>query len=121
VGTVGDDTLTGTAANDVLIGGTGNDTLDGGGGTDRLSGGAGADIFVARNLDGTTTVIDFDGGEGDRLDVTGFGIANFAAFQGLLSAEGPGGHDTRITFDADTVMILEDIRLEDLVAAHVTL
>jgi Ca2+-binding RTX toxin-like protein len=121
VGTVGDDTLTGTAANDVIFAGTGNDTLDGGGGTDRLSGGAGADIFVARNLDGTTTVIDFDGGEGDRLDVTGFGIANFAAFQGLLSAEGPGGHDTRITFDADTVMILEDIRLEDLVAAHVTL
>ncbi|MDT8858435.1 VCBS domain-containing protein [Paracoccaceae bacterium Fryx2] len=121
VGTVGNDTLTGTAANDVIFAGTGADTLDGGGGTDRLSGGAGADIFVARNLDGTTTVIDFDGGEGDRLDITAFGIANFATFQALLSAEGPGGHDTRITFDVNTVMILEDIRLEDLVAAHVML
>jgi Ca2+-binding RTX toxin-like protein len=121
VGTVNNDTLTGTVANDVFFAGTGADTLDGGGGTDRLSGGAGADTFVARNLDGTTTVIDFNGGEGDRLDITAFDLADFATFEGLLSAEGPGGHDTRITFDADTVMILEDIRLDELVAAHVML
>ena len=121
IGTVGDDILIGTSFDDVIFAGTGNDTLDGGGGTDRLSGGAGADIFTLRNLDGTTTVIDFDGGEGDKLVVSDFGLADFTAFQSLLSAEGPGGHDTRITFDVDTVMILEDIRPDDLVAVHVIL
>jgi Ca2+-binding RTX toxin-like protein len=121
VGTVGDDTLTGTAANDVIFAGTGADTLDGGGGTDRLSGGAGADTFVARNLDGTTTVIDFDGAEGDKLDLTAFNLTDFAAFQALLSPEGPGGHDTSIAFDADTVMILEHVMPDDLIASHVIL
>ena len=121
IGTLGDDTLTGTAANDVIFAGVGNDTLDGGGGTDRLSGGAGADTFTLRNLDGTTTIIDFDGAEGDRLNVSDFSFANFASFQALLSSEGPGGHDTRITLDADTFVILENIAHDDLVVSHVTL
>jgi Ca2+-binding RTX toxin-like protein len=121
VGTVGDDTLTGTSANDVIFAGIGNDALNGGGGVDRLSGGAGADSFTLRNLDGTTTVIDFDGGEGDRLDVSEFSFADFASFEALLSAEGPGGHDIRITLDADTIVILENITSDDLVASHVIL
>ena len=121
IGTVGDDTLTGSAARDVIFAGTGDDALDGGGGTDRLSGGAGADIFTLRNLNGTTTVIDFDGAEGDRLNVSDFNFANFATFQALLTPEGPGGHDTRITLDADTFVILENITPDDLVASHVLL
>ena len=121
IGTLGDDTLTGTAANEVIFAGVGNDTLDGGGGTDRLSGGAGADTFTLRNLNGTTTIIDFDGAEGDKLNVSDFRFANFASFQALLTAEGPGGHDTRITLDADTFVILENITSGDLVASHVML
>jgi len=121
VGTVGDDTLFGTAADDVIFAGTGNDTLDGGGGNDRLSGGAGADTLTLRNLDGTTTIIDFDGGEGDRLDVSEFSFADFDTFSALLTLEGPGGHDTRITLDADTMVILENITPDDLVASHVML
>ena len=126
VGTVGDDALTGTAGNDVIFAGLGDDTLDGGGGTDRLSGGAGADTFTLRNLDGTTTIIDFSAGtglgtEGDVLDVSAFGLADFAAFMALASSEGPGNHDTRINLDGDTVVILQDVRLEELVASNVTL
>jgi VCBS repeat-containing protein len=121
IGTVGDDSMSGTTANDVIFAGTGNDTLDSGGGNDRLSGGAGADTFTLRNLDGTATVIDFDGAEGDRLNVSDFGFADFSTFQALLTAEGPGGHDTRITLDADTVVILENITPDDLVASHVML
>jgi Ca2+-binding RTX toxin-like protein len=124
IGTVGNDTLTGTAANDVIFAGTGDDNIDGGGGTDRLSGGAGADTFTFRNLDGTTTIIDFsagvgNGAEGDKLDVTAFGFADFDAFKAAAAPEGPGGHDTMITLDADTFVILEDIRLDDLVASNV--
>ena len=122
IGTLGDDTLSGTAASNVIFAGGGNDTVDGGGGTDRLSGGQGADVFTLRNLDGSTTIIDFTGAEGDRLDVSAFGFANgftFTDFQSLMSAEGPGGHDTRITMDADTVVILQNVTPDDLVASHV--
>ncbi|MFV0243486.1 MAG: VCBS domain-containing protein [Qingshengfaniella sp.] len=121
VGTIGDDTLTGTNANEVIFAGQGDDLLDGGGGTDRLSGGAGADIFALRNLDGTTTVIDFDGTEGDKLDVSDFSFADFSAFQAVTSPDGPGGHDTRIQLDADTVVILEGVKSTDLVASDVIL
>jgi VCBS repeat-containing protein len=121
IGTVGDDTLTGSSGDDVIFAGVGDDTLDGGGGTDRLSGGQGADTFTLRNLNGTTTIIDFDGAEGDRLNVSDFNFANFATFQALLTPEGPGGHDTRIALDADTVVILENITPDDLVASHVLL
>jgi hypothetical protein len=121
VGTVGDDALTGTSGNDVIFAGTGNDTLTMSEGDDRLSGGAGADLFVLRNVTGTTIVMDFNGNEGDRLDVSDFGFfpAFHVQFQGLISPEGPGGHDTRITLDADTVVILQNIRPDDLVASHV--
>ncbi|MCL1629536.1 VCBS domain-containing protein [Roseibaca sp. V10] len=121
VGTLGDDSLTGVRANDIIFAGVGDDALISSGGIDRLSGGAGADTFTLRNLDGTTTILDFDGGEGDRLDVSDFGLEDFADFAALLAPEGPGGHDTRITFDADTVMILEDIRPDELVPSHVIL
>ena len=87
-----------------------------------MSGGQGADVFTLRNLNGTTTIIDFTGAEGDRLDVSAFGFANgftFTDFQSLMSAEGPGGHDTRITMDADTVVILQNVTPDDLVASHV--
>ena len=121
IGTVGDDTLTGSSGDDVIFAGVGDDKLDGGGGTDRLSGGQGADTFTLRNLNGTTTIIDFDGAEGDRLNVSDFNFANFATFQALLTPEGPGGHDTRIALDADMVVILENITPDDLVASHVLL
>ena len=98
-----------------------NDTLDGGGVTDRLSGGAGAYTFTLRNLDGITMIIDFDGAEGDRLNVSDFGFADFATFCAFLTPEGPGGRDTRITQDTDTVVILENITPDDLVASHVIL
>jgi hypothetical protein len=124
IGTFGDDTLTGTDGIDVIFAGTGDDNIDGGGGTDRLSGGAGADTFTFRNLDGTTTIIDFsagdgNGAEGDKLDVKAFNFADFDAFKDAATADGPGGHDTMITLDADTFVILEDIRLDDLVASNV--
>lgn len=121
VGTTAADMLSGTAADDVIFAGTGNDTIDGGGGTDRLSGGSGADRFVVRGLAGTTTVIDFVQSEGDTLDVSAFGIADFTTFQGLLSQDGPGGHDLRLDLDADTVVIFDDLDTTALTATNVIL
>ncbi|MCF2872882.1 VCBS domain-containing protein, partial [Octadecabacter sp. G9-8] len=116
IGTTGDDDLSGTSDDDVIFAGTGDDTIDGGGGTDRISGGQGADIMTFRNLDGSTTVIDFDGAEGDRLDVSDFGFTDFAEFSAVVSADGPGGDDTRIDLDGDTVVILTDVSPDILTA-----
>ena len=97
VGTTGADTLTGTADAEVIFAGPGDDTIDGGGGADRLSGAQGADTFVVRDLAGTATIIDFDGGtgrvgdEGDQLDLSAFGFADFAAFEAAATPTGPGG------------------------------
>ncbi|MCF2873057.1 hypothetical protein L0664_18485, partial [Octadecabacter sp. G9-8] len=104
-----------------IFAGTGDDTIDGGGGTDRISGGQGANIMTFRNLDGSTTVIDFDGAEGDRLDVSDFGFTDFAEFSAVVSADGPGGHDTRIDLDGDTVVFLTDVSPDILTADHVIL
>jgi VCBS repeat-containing protein len=87
----GDDTLHGGAGNDLLVGGPGNDTLDGGAGNDVIDAGSGNDHIlvsaghdtvtlgegadtihidpsVLAGHDATTTVTDFNFGEGDILD-----------------------------------------------------
>ena len=116
-------TQIGTVGDDVIFAGTGNDTIDGAGGTDRLSGGQGADTFVFNDLGATTTVIDFEGGlgVGDQLDVSAFGFADFAAFQAVATASGPGGHDTLIQLDLDDSILLEDFDVADLNADDVIL
>jgi Ca2+-binding RTX toxin-like protein len=119
IGTVGEDTLTGTADRDVIFAGAGDDVLDAGGGTDRMSGGAGADTFTIRNLDGTTTIVDFDADEGDVIDLKAFGLADFDAFSAITFAEGPGGQDLRVALDYDTFLILEGVRLDDILTSNV--
>ena len=121
LGTSGADTLTGSVANDTIFGAAGQDTITGGGGMDRLSGGSGADQFIVQNLAGTATVIDFDGSEGDRLDLSAFGIPDFATLTLSVTAEGPGGHDSRIALDGDTFVILQGVEPDALVASHVIL
>ena len=66
----GVDTLYGGRGNDVLRGGGGNDRLVGDLGNDTLIGGAGADIFVYRQIDERTDVINDFGTGSDRIDVS---------------------------------------------------
>jgi hypothetical protein len=63
------DIFTGTNENDGLIGRSGNDRLVGGKGDDILSGGKGEDTFVLTNQ-GYDQIIDFNGFEGDILEVS---------------------------------------------------
>ncbi|NJK59015.1 MAG: calcium-binding protein [Oscillatoriales cyanobacterium SM2_1_8] len=66
-GPVGD-TLVGFDGNDSINGGPGNDVLAGSRGQDTLAGGPGADTFVFADIrDALDTIIDFNGGEGDRI------------------------------------------------------
>lgn len=100
LGQQGHDTLDGGAGNDHLWGGTGGDTLRGGGGADVFNFGRAVDSTArsdqevqaltgdARDSAGIDTIVDFNPGEGDVIDISridGFdpsrdGLSNNAAF-----------------------------------------
>ena len=80
----GADTLIGWDGDDTIVGGHGQDVLTGGGGDDVLTGGGGADTFktsveLSANLNnlnfglnvasGEDTITDFDGNQGDVLQI----------------------------------------------------
>ncbi len=68
-GDAGDDIIRGGQDNDVLYGGAGNDWLSGDRGSDTIYGGTGADIFHTWGDAGADRVMDFNYGEGDRVQV----------------------------------------------------
>ena len=109
VGTEGADTIIGTAEDEIFYAGLADDLLSGGGGADRLSGGAGADTFRIGDVAGEVTILDFDPGEDDILDLSAFGFTDFAQVQALLSPNDPGGNDARLALDSDTVVVLEGL------------
>ena len=111
VGTTGDDTLAGTTDNDIIFSGLGNDTIVGSPGTDRLAGGGGADIFVLSREDGVSTIIDFSPAEGDKVDLTNFGFANWADLQPSFSPS--IGNNTRLTLDFDTILYFDNMAYDD--------
>jgi Ca2+-binding RTX toxin-like protein len=98
-GSIYNDTLTGDAGANILFGGDGDDILNGGAGIDILTGGTGADTFVFGHGTNQDTVGDFVSGS-DKLDLTAFGFANFAAVQAATHDVGGnavidlGGGDT---------------------------
>ncbi|MDB2501265.1 calcium-binding protein [Planktomarina temperata] len=82
----GDDELYGGEGNDELIGGTGDDTLQAGSGNDFLTGGEGADTFIFKlGETGADTIRDFNLSEGDKLDLSSYGISTEAAAQSAMS------------------------------------
>ena len=81
----GKDVLIGSEDDDLLIGHGGQDRLNGGGGDDWLFGGEGADRFIIPKTktkppkDSIYTLPDFDGQNGDRIQIKGkkhFNISN---------------------------------------------
>lgn len=70
-GGAGYDLLFGGVGDDELWGGAGNDTLWGGAGDDTLWGGTGADTFAFIAGSGDDVLVDFNPGEGDRIDLNG--------------------------------------------------
>ncbi len=66
--------------NDVLRGNEGDDTLIGGSGDDVLYGGLDADTFIFNSTNGTDTIKDFTGSEGDiiKIDQSKFGISSLS-------------------------------------------
>ena len=86
----GRDDLKGGDGNDALSAGSGYDRLDGGAGADVLTGGAGHDTFVFTEGDaGADRITDFGTGA-DRVDLSSFNLAGFAAVQAALSDTADG-------------------------------
>ncbi|MER9333929.1 type I secretion C-terminal target domain-containing protein, partial [Mesorhizobium sp. M0293] len=82
--------LWGGGGDDTLIGGNGNDLLIGGLGQDTMTGGTGADTFKLDHLDIKDLITDYNGGEGDKIDLTalfetgpGTNIADFVKYDAL--------------------------------------
>ncbi|MBB6411991.1 DUF5801 repeats-in-toxin domain-containing protein, partial [Mesorhizobium sangaii] len=95
----GNDTLNGGAGNDTLIGGAGNDVLIGGAGQDTMTGGTGADTFKLDGLDIKDLITDYNGGQGDKIDLTALfdstpanvgNFVNYDAGTGTLSVDTSG-------------------------------
>ncbi len=82
-GGAGNDRLDGGMGDDRLVGGRGDDTIVGGGGDDIMRGDGGrdargADVFIIGAGGGNDRIVDFSQDDGDRIDVSGLGISDFA-------------------------------------------
>ncbi|MGO1119068.1 calcium-binding protein [Rhodovibrionaceae bacterium A322] len=113
----GDDLVMGDKGSDTVFGGTGNDYVRGGQADDRVSGenqndtlmgdlgndtlvgGHGADLFLFRNGDGDDLIQDFDGSDGDRIQ-----LRDTEEFEVRTS-----GGKTVITYNDDDQITLEGV------------
>jgi Ca2+-binding RTX toxin-like protein len=112
-GGLGNDDIVGGADNDALGGNQGLDALTGGTGNDTLTGGADDDRFVFFVGDGLDIITDFTAGDGSAefIELRGFGFANFAQLQPLMSQQGA---DVLIGFDANNAITLQNVTLASL-------
>ncbi len=113
LGNLGNDTLDGGNGIDVVRGGQGDDSLTGGAGNDYVSGdlgndtetgGAGADIFHGSQNIGMDRVLDFNYGQGDRVELdpgTTFTLSQVAS-------------DTVIDMGGGNEMVLVGVTLSSL-------
>lgn len=93
-GTAGDDIISGLGGDDTIYAGAGNDVLYGGMGTNTLYGGDGNDIFRVKSPSGRGERLDIvaDFQNGDRIDVSAYGITSFEQLQAILETR--DGTDT---------------------------
>lgn len=99
----GHDTLSGGQGRDVVYGGGGDDIVSGGRGDDVVYGGRGADTFAAAAGADTDQVMDFNAGEGDRVQLAA----------GMAYTARQVGADTVVEFQGGR-LILRRVTLADL-------
>ena len=73
--------LTGNSKTNVLRAGSGGSTLDGGAGADKLYGGSGADVFVHGESDGNDHIYNYDGNQGDVVQLQDVGTISRGDFR----------------------------------------
>jgi hypothetical protein len=99
----GDETATGGAGNDILYGSDGNDTLTGSGG---------GDVFKFQAGDtGSDIITDFSIADGDKVDLSSYGITSSADAQQYLSlVDG----DTELRIDNDLIFTMVSVSVAEL-------
>ena len=121
-GALGNDTINGGLGDDVLSGGAGNDILRPGSGFNNVYGGLGADTLDITSRGGRTNIfVDFEASQGDRIDLSAFGISSLAQLTPYLRQD---GDDLRIELfwndsngsSPNEVFILRDTEFTDLSA-----
>ena len=113
----GEDRLKGGEGRDRLKGGNGRDYLEGGEGKDQLKGSDGADLFVFGRNFGRDTVRDFDGSEGDRMDLSG--VSAIRSFGDLIEDHiRERGDRIVIRGGEDGAIKLKGVEVDDLLADH---
>jgi Ca2+-binding RTX toxin-like protein len=86
----GADAINGGAGDDYLSGGGGNDVLNGGSGVNDLRGGAGNDTFVMNartTASGFTDDLVYDMQDGDKVDVSAWGISDFSQIRAVMGVD----------------------------------
>jgi Ca2+-binding RTX toxin-like protein len=122
LGEDGEDIIDGGSGDDVLYGQDGNDTLIGGAGTDLLHGQRGADLFVFGAVSdsafdagaGLDRIIDFNGADGDRIDLSAIDADASTAGDQAFSFLGTGAFtnkagELRLDVTSGQVRLLGDI------------
>jgi len=119
LGNDGNDYLRGDDGGDELRGGNGNDKLEGGNGNDIYIGGAGEDIFIVNKESSAANnqINDFELGI-DRIDVSKWGIADFASIQTLFGNAGTGNSGFGFyRNDATFSTVMLDVLKDDFIAS----
>jgi len=99
----GDETAIGGAGNDILYGSDGNDTLTGGGGSD---------VFKFKVGDtGSDIITDFSLADGDKLDLSSFGMTSSAVAQQYLTMV---DNDTEFRLNGDLIFTMESVTVDVL-------
>lgn len=111
----GDDSISTGNGDDFIEAGEGNDVLQGRGGSDILTGNGGADTFVFADGEvGTDTITDFNLGEGDKLDLSSYGITTEEAAEALMSDSSNG---VIVTIEGNAIVTLTATTVADFAAA----
>ena len=113
----GDDHIRGESGRDKVVGGDGHDRLEGGEGKDKLKGGDGADVFVFGRDFGRDKVKDFDGSEGDRIDLSD--VSAIRSFRDLVEDHlRERGDKLVIRGGEDGAIKLGDLAIDELMSDH---
>lgn len=111
----GDMTIYGTSGDNIITTGSGSDIVYAGAGNDTLTGNGGADTFVfIEGETGTDAITDFDLAEGDKLDLSSYGITSETTAAALMS-DATGG--INITIDGNIVTTISGVTVASFTTA----
>ncbi|MDA9345464.1 hypothetical protein N9R74_01220 [bacterium] len=105
-----------SSGDETAIGGSGNDILYGADGNDTLTGGDGADVFkFVAGDNGTDVITDFSIADGDKVDLSSYGITSSEEAQPYLTlVDG----NTHVRIDNELIVTMVSVSITELSQAE---